>query len=231
MKNCSITSLPFYDSPNAVVIPILIRKDYIDPCCANDNVYPFPIAVSGEFGGEGFYIKDHIRGAIMMEMISSVMGFPISWTDFEMLRSRDKVVIFDEKEYIIDYFACHQHVFDSIMNDMTLCTSFNKKNAFEKVSFDQYKDYFKDAVKNDGVHKLALTIKPTPIFKNTLPSIVVSSYTIPDNMKEEHMDYLAEIRFINSFLNMTGKEWTKSGIVPYQEDCEDAFTVLKGMFK
>lgn len=228
MRNCSITSFPFYDSPNAVVIPILIRKKYVETAYANENAHPFPIAVRGEFS-EDFYIRDKQRGDVMMDMISSVMGRSLTWEEFDWLRGDDKVVTLNEKEYIIDFFACHEHVFDSVLNDLKVLNSYNT-NKMEMINFTEYQKLLKNYVATDPIAKMARGLKPQN-YVDTLPSNLVSHYTIPDNFKEEHLDYMAEVRFMNAFLNMTGKVWTKSMHVPYEEDCEDAFNVLKGMFK
>ena len=89
MHVCSITGIQFYDSREAIIIPVLIKQTYSDYTkflMGNENIMPLPIAVSGSFSDDEFFIKDKVRGKVMMQMLSSIIGYKLSWSDFEGLR-------------------------------------------------------------------------------------------------------------------------------------------------
>lgn len=221
MRTCSITGIPFYQSVQAVVIPVLVRKTYSDCLVANENVLPFPIAVAGEFSEE-FYIGDKKRGKVMMNMISSVLGYKLSWEDFENLRGDEKEVSFDGKDFIIGFFACHKNVYDSIMKDFRCNPHFNLSK--EEVNFDDFNTAFKTYVEKNDFRKLLTS--STMSFKDSLGSIR-GDFAIPDSFSESEISYFSEIQFIHRFLSLIGKRWELSGIAAYEEDSELALKIYK----
>lgn len=222
MYTCSITGIPFYKSQNAILIPVLIKKQYCDFNGPNENVIPFPIAVEAEIS-EDIYIQDLKRENIMLNMISNIIGYDISWEDFEMLRGEEKEVCFEDKDYIIGFFACHKNVYDSIMQDFKIKPHFSDR----EVGFDDFKEAFKLFIeKNDPRKNFKST---TSSFKSSLGAIR-SNYAIPDNFEEDQLDYFAEIKFITLFLSMIGKRWEISGIAAYEDDSVLALDIYKQSF-
>ena len=219
MRTCSITGIPFYHSQQAILIPVLIRKEYSDSHVSNGNVIPLPISVEVEIA-EDVYIRDQHRANIMMSMISNIIGYDISWQAFECLRGKDKEVYFQEKEYVIDFFACHKNVYDSIIQDFKIKPHFSDR----EVGFDGFKESFKMFVEKNG-YKNPLT-ETTSSFKSYLGAIR-SNYAIPENFKEDQLDYFSEIQFINRFLSLIGKRWEASGIAAYEEDSVLALDIYK----
>lgn len=103
MYTCSITCLPLNQNPYAVLIPILVRKEYKDSSVANVNVRPFPISVCGMFDEETFHVdlKDKERENFMMNMISNVLGRHVTWKEFQNLRGSEKNVEYDGNDYVL----------------------------------------------------------------------------------------------------------------------------------
>jgi len=229
MKNCAITGKHFYDENMAILIPILIKKNQVESFTSNDNVMPFPIAVPIEYGYEDFYFTDESKCNIMMSMVSDIMGRNINVDEFTGMRGNEKEVVYNDKEYYLDYFICHEKTFNMIINDFKIKTRYNENSL--KNSFEDFKEGFKRYVTTNSITKLMRKNNPSQPMSEILPVDVTSGYVIPSNFTETHIDGLAEIRYIDYFLNMVGKEWKKSMSVPYFEDCENAFNLLKDMSK
>lgn len=227
MKNCAITGKNFYDDDSAILIPILIKKHQVESFTTNDNVMPFPIAVPIKYGYEDYDFKDEERRDIMLSMVSDIMGINIDTDQFPSLRGKEKEVIYHDKECYIDTFICHDSAFNLILNDFKMPTRYNEDKTTN--SFEEFKAGFTKYINTNSISTLMRKNDPTKPLSEILPVDVASGYVIPSNFNESHIDYLAEIRFINYFLNMVGKEWKKSMSVPYLEDCEDAFQLLKDM--
>jgi hypothetical protein len=227
MKNCAITGKHFYDDNKGMLIPILIRKHQVESFTTNDNVMPFPIAVPIEYGYEEFSFTENAKCSIMLSMVSDIMGSSIDVDAFTGMRGKEKEVIYSDKECYLDYFICHQSTFNMIINDFKIETRYHQNKS--KNSFQDFKEGFTHYVNTNSITQLMRKTNPTMPLSEILPVDVASGYVIPSNFNESHIDGLAEIRYINYFLNMLGKEWKKSMSVPYLEDCADAFTLLKNM--
>lgn len=227
MKNCAITGKHFYDDNKGMLIPILIRKHQVESFTTNDNVMPFPIAVPIEYGYEDFIFTEEKKCDLMLSMVSNIMGRDIDINDFTGIRSAEKDVVYNDKECYLDYFICHQSTFNMIINDFKIETRYHQNKP--KNSFQDFKEGFTHYVNTNSITQLMRKTNPTMPLGEILPVDVASGYVIPSNFNESHIDGLAEIRYINYFLNMLGKEWKKSMSVPYLEDCEDAFQLLKNM--
>jgi hypothetical protein len=219
MYTCSITGMPFNQNPKAVVIPVLIRKDFTDSNIANANICPFPISVLGSFSEDVFLIdtKEKDRENFMMEMISSVIGRSITWKDFQQLRGDEKEVKYDDKDYIISFFACHQNIYNSIFSDFKAQYSFSK----QKLHFEDYRKEFLDTIAHETKKLSHLVDEP---YRTKLGSNR-TRFVIPDNFNEVHLSYFAEIKFLNSFLSMIGKSWESYGVCSY--DSSLAFKLYK----
>lgn len=221
MNVCSITGIPFYDSRDAIIIPVLIKQtysDYTKYLISNENIMPLPIAVAAQCSNEEVFIKDKTREKIMMQMLSSIMGEKLSWSKFYGLRGEEKEVEFENKKYITGFFACHKSVYDSIMEEFKCSPRFSEKEVgFKEFSIDFEK------------HILELK-KLFPESKMSLRDSMGakwSGYIIPEDFKEEHIKYFAEIQFIQRFLSSIGHQWTLSGLAPYKEDAELGLKILK----
>lgn len=219
MYTCSITGMPFQHNPNAVVIPVLISQSITDSNISNTNIRPFPISVRGSFQEELFYIDkaDSIREKFMMDMISKVIGKTITWEEFQQLRGNEKEVEHDDKSYIIGFFACHQNIYNSIVDDFTTHGSLSKK----KINFNQYCQEFTSYISGETSHLSHLINEP---YRTKLGSNR-TGFIVPDNFDEVHLPCLAEVRFINAFLSSMGKKWEVVGICSYNSN--SAFNIYK----
>ena len=227
MKNCAITGKHFYDENRGMLIPILIKKHQVESFSTNDNVMPFPIAVPIKYGYEDFIFTEETKCDLMLSMVSDIMGRDVDIHDFPAMRGDEKEVVYLEKECYLDYFICHESTFNKIMNDFKIETRYNADKT--DTSFNSFKNGFTHYINTNSVSQLMRKNDPSRPLSEILPVDISSGYVIPSKFDESHIEYLAEIRFINYFLNMVGKEWKKSMTVPYLEDCEDAFTLLKDM--
>ena len=227
MKNCAITGKHFYDENLAVLIPILIKKHQVESFTTNDNVMPFPIAVPIKYGYEDFVFTDESKCNIMLSMVSDIMGRDVDINGFTGMRGKEKEVVYSDKECYLDYFICHETTFNMIMNDFKMNTRYNENKSDS--GFEAFKAGFTNYINTNSISQLMRKNNPAMPLSEILPVDIASGYVIPSNFDESHIEHLAEIRFINYFLNMVGKEWKKSMSVPYLEDCEDAFTLLKEM--
>lgn len=225
MKNCAITGKHFYDENLAMLIPILIKKHQVESFTTNDNVMPFPIAVPIKYGYEDFSFTDTSKCDIMLSMVSDIMGRHIDIDAFTGMRGKEKEVVYSDKECYLDYFICHETTFNKILNDFKIENRYNENKSDS--SFEAFKTGFTKYINTNSISQLMRKNNPSIPLSQILPVDINSGYVIPSNFDESHIEHLAEIRFINYFLNMVGKEWKKSMSVPYLEDCEDAFTLLK----
>lgn len=225
MHVCSITGIPFYDNREAIIIPVLIKQTYSDYTkflMGNENIMPLPIAVSGSFSDDEFFIKDKVRGKVMMQMLSSIIGYKLSWSDFEGLRGEEKEVDFESKKYITGFFACHKSVYESIMRDFKCRPYFsNKEVNFNEFSIDLEKDLCE--LKNKFPES-KMSVRDSMGAK-------WSGYIVPEDFKEDYIKYFAEIQFIQKFLSSIGHQWTLSGLAPYKEDAELALKIFKDNLK
>jgi hypothetical protein len=227
MKNCAITGKHFYDENLAMLIPILIKKHQLESFTTNYNIMPFPIAVPIEYGYEDFSFTDKTKCSIMLSMVSDVMGRDVDINDFTGMRGKEKEVVYRDKEFYLDYFICHETTFNKIMNEFKIETRYNENKT--DTSFEAFKTGFTNYINTNSISQLMRKNNPSVKLSEILPVDISSGYVIPSNFDESHIEHFAEIRFINYFLNMVGKEWKKSMSVPYLEDCEDAFKLLKDM--
>ena len=219
MYTCSITGMPFDQNTKAVLIPVLISKDFTDTNISNRNIRPFPVSVHGYFSEELFIIdkKYEEHKNFMMNMISSVLGKNIKFEDFQQLRGNDKEVVYDDKDYIINFFACHQNIYNSIISEFKT-PGFISKN---KIDFKNYCQEFVYQIINETSNFPKLINEP---YKTKLGSNR-TGFIIPDNFEEVHLSYFAEIKFINTFLSTIGKKWEPSGICSYNSNL--AFDIYK----
>lgn len=219
MYTCSITGMPFNNDSKAVVIPVLIRKNFTDSVSANTNIRPFPISVRGSFQEDIFYIdqQESEREKFMMDMISSVIGWKITWSQFQQLRGNQKEVEYDDKDYVFGFFACHQNVYNSIITDFKTQCSFSK----QKLNFHHYQQGFLDYIADETKHLSKLVNEP---YRTKLGSNR-TGFVIPNNFNEVDLNYLGEVKFINSFLSEIGKKWEVVSICSYNSDL--AFSIYK----
>lgn len=227
MKNCAITGKHFYDENMGMLIPILIKKHQVESFTTNDNVMPFPIAVPIKYGYEDFSFTDETKCNVMLSMVSAIMGRDVDINGFTGMRGNEKEVVYRDKECYLDYFICHESTFNTIMNDFKMNTRYNENKT--DCGFDEFKKGFSKYINTNSISQLMRKNNSSMPLSEILPVDIDSGYVIPANFDESHIEYLAEIRFVNYLLNMVGKEWKKSMSVPYLEDCEDAFTLLKDM--
>lgn len=221
MYTCSLTSLPFYNSPDAVVIPVLIRREFADWSDPNANVKPFPVSVRGRFSAENFYINDDSkdRETFMMSMISDVLGRSITWKEFEGLRGSEKIVEYDDREYVLSFFACHEKAYNRILADFKAESSFSRK----KLNFNDYVEAFVPYVKDNTKHLAIFTDEP---YKTKL-GVHRTGYVVTETFNETDLHLLAEVRFINAFISTIGKTWTPFGICAYEHEANKAFNIFK----
>jgi len=221
MFTCSITGMPFYQNPKAVLIPILISKKYTDTSVSNVNVRPFPVSVRGVFQEDLFYIdpQDKNREDFMLSMISELIGRHVTWSDFLNLRGSEKEVEYDDKDYVLSFFACHQNVYDSIVSDFKARSSFSNM----KLNFNDFSDRFVEYIHSETKGLPTFEDEPyrTKLGTNRSGSIV------PNVFNESDLPYLAEVKFINTFLSMIGKKWESCGICAESSDSSNPFDIYK----
>lgn len=221
MYACSITGMPFQSESKVVLIPVLIRKDFTDSTSSNTNVRPFPIAVRGSFSEEVFYVdkQDKDREAFMLAMLSNVFGRTITLTDFLWMRGKEKEVEYDENDYVVGFFACHQSVYNSVM------TNFRTKPHFSKTKVD-FTEYCRDFVHYIHVETQPFVTLVDEHYRTKLATHR-SGFIVPDNFEVEHLPYLAEVKFVNTFLSMIGKKWDVAGIHADSYAADVAFDLYK----
>jgi len=211
MYTCSITGIPFQAKQKAVLIPVLINKNYTDANVSNANVRPFPASVKGYFNEENFYIdeSDKENEKFIMNMISEIIGTKIIFENFLNLRGIEKEVQYNEKDYVISFFACHEQVFNSIITEFKIFSYSHKK----RVNFNTYSQNFI----NDVINELKFFSKLNVPYQTKLGSHR-TGYVFANNFEEKHLANLAEVKFINSFLSDIGKKWEPSGVCSYNHE-------------
>lgn len=214
MKVCCITGIPFYDHSDIVVIPVIVREKKVMQCVANDNVHPLPIAFHAKFGLNDFTpIKDE-RFDKAVKAISSLVGTPTTWDDFELFESNKKRIIYgNNHEYSFGLFICHKYAFDNVIQNFKVQTGYTNPPE----PFLVYKDSVRASIENDGVYKLACGLMNPVPYVNRLPVSIVSDYALPYDFSEEDLDHYSEIRMLDYFMNMTGKQWTVSADAPEEK--------------
>lgn len=213
--------MPLQNGAKSIMIPVLIRKNFMDSPSSNTNVRPFPISVRGSFSEELFYIdeQDKNRETFMFAMLSSVFGRTISLNDFLWMRGKEKEVSYDENDYVVGFFACHQSVYDSIMANFMTKPHFSKN----KVNFTEYSRDFVQYIHVETQPFITLVDEP---YRMKLGNNR-SGFIVPDNFEVEHLPYLAEVKFINTFLSMIGKKWEVAGIHAESYASDLAFNLYK----